>query len=1033
MVSILKSFKLLLLSSLLLISASTMNAQILDVPNGGTGATTAAGALANLTAAGWQIAPLNQIGAPTISCTIANGGEFYMSHDSLLYQCTNATVSYAWTPAINGAGTVTSVGLTMPGVIFNSTVPGSPVTTSGTLAPTLATQTANTVLAGPATGSAATPAFRAIVPADMTGTLPVANGGTGTSVVPLPGQVPVGQPSGVYAPETLVNANFTPTTSSPMYAYCHFQQDYQALFISYSMDGVQFNSVSAQPNLNVYMRDPACVYSPSLNKWFFVATANNTNPATFAGTAFYYFTSTDLVNFSTPTLISMIPYFASVNVVWAPNWFIDPATCSGSALDPATCTTYAIVNLGSGGVSGGKRPYNGTFNASTGTFGAFRQMSITSGATIIDASMFYDPANTTYYLLGQYGSNVNYTTSSSPTGTFAGAASGDVFGWYTSGVYTTAEAPQAVAQPQLGAGVVNVYSDNYYRNSVGVYVYQTRYVQCTADFTSCTAPAPIIGSATEHGSIIALTTTTPASTVLYSQTLLNISQELSRGIGIGGPPVNPFTFTVNSNMGPNNVLASVLVMPSYAAYNGLDSSVAAWYGCSATNGDCSPPLATNAGWLEYSSVGPQGAVQYINSTNGESSVLFGDQLTQFGSSYQSNTGAVLRSIWKVGENSSLPAFSTWPHNFFVYNSGLNVGLTLTNGGTSGYTTASALPTTTSGSGSSLKLNIVAAGGVVTSATIVQQSQGPNYAMGDKIYPTQSGSSGDAYFTVSSIGGTPLWIVGSEGGAVNQGEVLIPVGIGFGGGIGQPFSQVALYSTSSGNLNCGTSMINTSCAFVAGTFNGVPISNTPSTTIYLGTTAPSSPDSYSFFAGTSVAPAATGNSGNVGIGPNALSSLTSGGQNVAIGNSALQYITTPSSDVAVGWGAGQVASNGTTHLLTTVSSVFVGGNTRALADADTNECVFGYGVTGHGSNTCTIGNTSILATYLAGSIMPSVVYSHAGTQLAACSSTYAGGEAVVSDASVLTVGTAYSPSAGAGSDTVRVQCTYTGSTYAWQSM
>jgi hypothetical protein len=84
--------------------------------------------------------------------------------------CTSLLAVYtgsAWECLPSNPGTVTSVGLTMPGVIFNSTVPGSPVTTSSTLAPTLATQTANTVLAGPATGSPATPTFRALVSADI--------------------------------------------------------------------------------------------------------------------------------------------------------------------------------------------------------------------------------------------------------------------------------------------------------------------------------------------------------------------------------------------------------------------------------------------------------------------------------------------------------------------------------------------------------------------------------------------------------------------------------------------------------------------------------------------------------------------------------------------------------------------------------------------------------------------------------------------------------------------------------------------------
>lgn len=63
-----------------------------------------------------------------------------------------------------GTGTVTSVGLSLPSII---TVSGSPVTGSGTLTGTLATQTANTIWAGPTTGAAAAPTFRALVAADL--------------------------------------------------------------------------------------------------------------------------------------------------------------------------------------------------------------------------------------------------------------------------------------------------------------------------------------------------------------------------------------------------------------------------------------------------------------------------------------------------------------------------------------------------------------------------------------------------------------------------------------------------------------------------------------------------------------------------------------------------------------------------------------------------------------------------------------------------------------------------------------------------
>lgn len=67
-------------------------------------------------------------------------------------------------PFPTSSGTVTSVGLSLPSIF---SVSGSPVTTTGTLTGTLATQTANTVFAGPVSGGAATPAFRALTPSDL--------------------------------------------------------------------------------------------------------------------------------------------------------------------------------------------------------------------------------------------------------------------------------------------------------------------------------------------------------------------------------------------------------------------------------------------------------------------------------------------------------------------------------------------------------------------------------------------------------------------------------------------------------------------------------------------------------------------------------------------------------------------------------------------------------------------------------------------------------------------------------------------------
>lgn len=71
-----------------------------------------------------------------------------------------------WTAMLGGGsgGGVTSVALAVPS---EWTVSGSPITSSGTITISEATQSANTIYAGPATGGAAAPGFRALVAADL--------------------------------------------------------------------------------------------------------------------------------------------------------------------------------------------------------------------------------------------------------------------------------------------------------------------------------------------------------------------------------------------------------------------------------------------------------------------------------------------------------------------------------------------------------------------------------------------------------------------------------------------------------------------------------------------------------------------------------------------------------------------------------------------------------------------------------------------------------------------------------------------------
>lgn len=114
-----------------------------------------------------------------------------------------------------GAGTVTSVAQTVPSFL---SIAGSPITTTGTLAITLATQAANLVFAGPTSGGAATPTFRALVNADF------ASGLTFTSAIlvtpalgtPASGVLTncTGTAAGLTAGNVTTNANLTGDVTS---------------------------------------------------------------------------------------------------------------------------------------------------------------------------------------------------------------------------------------------------------------------------------------------------------------------------------------------------------------------------------------------------------------------------------------------------------------------------------------------------------------------------------------------------------------------------------------------------------------------------------------------------------------------------------------------------------------------------------------------------------------------------------------------------------------------------------------------------
>ena len=104
--------------------------------------------------------------------------------------------------------------------------------------------------------------------------------------------------------------------------------------------------------------------------------------------------------------------------------------------------------------------------------------------------------------------------------------------------------------------------------------------------------------------------------------------------------------------------------------------------------------------------------------------------------------------------------------------------------------------------------------------------------------------------------------------------------------------------------------------------------------------------------------------NTAVGLGALRN-TNGNNNTAIGFYSLYRNSTGTYNVANGFEAGHYIADGSTPNFTGDFNIFIGSDTKALADNDQNEIVIGYNATGAGSNSVTLGNDSVTKTILKG--------------------------------------------------------------------
>ncbi len=207
-------------------------------------------------------------------------------------------------------------------------------------------------------------------------------------------------------------------------------------------------------------------------------------------------------------------------------------------------------------------------------------------------------------------------------------------------------------------------------------------------------------------------------------------------------------------------------------------------------------------------------------------------------------------------------------------------------------------------------------------------------------------------TPSSFTANRLMFTNSGATALTDSANLVFDGTNFGIGSTTPSSKL----TVAGSVDVTNTATSSPAITLRDTIGGISLELRAGTSTLLNT-----------FVGVDAGKTNTTGSDNTANGHRALFSNTSGSDNSVYGFRALYNNTTGSNNTALGSSAGRYIANGVTGNDISSNSLYLGYNTKALADGGTNEIVIGYTAVGAGSNTVTLGSTTITSTVLQGNI------------------------------------------------------------------